>query len=276
MGHVGWRTLAAVAFVAGAMGAASLLGWLTNNLHRGPVAGGSASSKGPATLSDARERRSHVGGIVIIDSREPSSGEGTAAVPLAMSRRVRITGMVRLANWNADSPRDNRTEAGRAAVSPVRLGLEPDKLWASLRVEVAETGESTHVTPVGSFWIDTEVPATARRVTLRFLSNMLMLQANTRDVRLHLKPGGDPVDLQVDVPMIPALVARPMYHGRVITPADLGDPVVQEEFLRQLSETVGRMTGPPAAGQSDFGAVKESGETGDQQEGYSSRRWALP
>src|SRR5207247_9535472 len=94
MGHVGWRTLAAVAFVAGAMGAASLLGWLTNNLHRGPVAGGSASSNGPATLSDARERRSHVGGIVIIDSREPSRGEAPADGTLGESRRARLQGLV--------------------------------------------------------------------------------------------------------------------------------------------------------------------------------------
>jgi hypothetical protein len=167
------------------------------------------------------------------------------------------------------------TEVRPAAVNPVRLGLEPDELWASLRIEVAESGESTHVTPPGSFWIETEVPSAARRVTLRFLSNMLMLQARTRDVRLHLQPGGDPVDLHVDVPMIPAVVARPMYHGRVITPDDLRDPAVQEEFLRQLSETVGRMPGPPAAAQSGF-AGDDSGETGNQQDGYSSRRWASP
>ncbi len=143
-----------------------------------------------------------------------------------------------------------------------------DPALAGIAVRVVESGASATVSDGGTFLIETDIPARLRTVTLRYASDMLLPTGGNRDVRVALaKRDAESSELDVETHMVRAPNVQPMYKGRVITPADLSDPDVREEFERQIVDSATKLFGPPpadvpsfsGAGEKTMGDVADSG-----------------
>jgi hypothetical protein len=162
------------------------------------------------------------------------------------TRTVRVIGRVIMIDRPAPSSDDKKD--GRSPdppVDPAALGIPSEDVLGSLRIVAAETGASTEVTGGGSFALDVDLPVDANGLTLRFDSRLLLLESGATSMRVHVANTARSADLD-DVRMIPAVNAQPMYNGRPIRPADLKDPVVAEEFNRQMAEAADRIMKPPS------------------------------
>lgn len=58
--------------------------------------------------------------------------------------------------------------------------------------------------------------------------------------------------------MVRALNVQATYKGRTIRPADLDDPEVREEFVRQIADSATKLFGPPPADAPPFSGPGEA------------------
>jgi hypothetical protein len=188
-----------------------------------------------ASIPSAAERLQKEPEYADYDSR-------TRTAPAA-GRAVRIRGRVVVATRPTGAPAAQTS--GPQPLDPTTLGIENDEKLASLRIQIAENGASAGVSEAGSFLVETEVPARMRTLTLRCESDLLLPENGNRDARIQLGDGPSPTEIDVELRMIPAVNVQPTFNGKLIRPADLADPVVRDEFLRQTSEVVSRILKAP-------------------------------
>jgi hypothetical protein len=102
------------------------------------------------------------------------------------------------------------------------------------------------------------VPVDATRLTLNLASNMMVMARNPANrLVIALTPSSEPAEIDIDVPMMRAVVAQPRYKGRVIRPQDLAKPEVRAEFVRQMNEINHAVLPPPDAVTADVTASIE-------------------
>lgn len=173
--------------------------------------------------------------VPLVSERERSGALGT--------RPVRLHGTVVLSD--ASERTFGRQGAPPGVLDPMRLGVSRESILRSVRVEVAETGVSATTDGTGHFFIDTTIPRRLTSVMLNIEGNLIIPQSGKPRVAVQLDSNADPVEKHVTIRVVPAVVARPTYQGKVITPRDLSNPEVRGEFLRQMEGALRPVLPPP-------------------------------
>jgi hypothetical protein len=168
-----------------------------------------------------------------------ASGKSEAA---GRTRLVRLRGRIVLQEPSSPSPVSGQPPP---PLRPESLGIGMTRVLQSLVVTSVEGGAVVASNEAGQFVLESQMPVTARRMTVYFASNLLVRVDGRDSITVPLEPGLETADVSIDVPMTSALVAQPRFEGRPIRPEDLQNPEILAEFQRQMTDLARAILPPP-------------------------------
>jgi hypothetical protein len=168
----------------------------------------------------------------------PTTNGPTTAIG---SRLVRVRGQIVVSEYQPTTPGETYRP-----VDPLDLGTTDAMILSSATVYGPGDAATVKSDSAGRFLLEAEVPIGTRQLPLHITSNMLMPTRPGGHPVIALDTGSGSIDVDVEVPMVRALVAQPTFKGRPIKPKDLANPEVREAFIAQLNEINNAVLPPPS------------------------------
>lgn len=213
--------------------------WLSQR-DREPASHLAASEAGGQPVASRRPKPSRLPVQSDGGSRGPSTEGLPAKGPSRATRQVMLHGRVQVRPPSAGDSGEG--ELPGQLINPDEASIE--RMLESVEVKLRETGVTTRADSSGSFSLEISVDPDRKYVTLMVSSPFLVPEDRQLRRKVLLDSRNDTIE--VHVPMSPAVFAKPMYQGRVITPAQLSDPAVRDEFNRQMREIIQGLIPVPA------------------------------
>ena len=241
--------------IVGILTVAASVSWMFFGWHRAPTGSGSAEPRRPATATLRSPLSNETARTPLPLPQRAEESDAAPAMRAAAAdrkrvRHVRVRGTMIVVQDTSEPGTDSSGDTSPEVRSPSREPLDPlshgfshDDLMRSILVESPTLRASTSVDGQGRFVLEGDLPESMETVRVRFTSNFVMSDEGRPEARVSVRPTSP--EPYVVFRVRPALVAAPRYHGKMITPRELTDPAVREEFLRQMSDIANLVLTPP-------------------------------